>query len=583
VLLGSLAYATWRLLNPVAAHPIAPEHRQVTFSGSDAGPALSPDGKFVAYVADDPPLKHVTIRSVDGGQPVTIASATVAGMLRWSPDGTQVMFFLRGGDRNGIYLSSRTGGGLTHVAAGPHRSCWSPDGRTIATVQPFVGRVRLRDVATGVDRLVTLAGRHDWIWDLDWSPSGDRLLLVSQHADRFTVLTVRADGQHQRTIRSDTREIPGARWSPRGDAIYYSRRVDHTVSIFKVPVSADGDAITAGVPLLTGLESDGFFELSADGRRLTYARDPYYSNLWLVDISRGSTAGAMTARQLTSGTSQAERPSVSPDGASVLFTLGRETASNLYVLPLAGGAPRQLTFFAGFTSAGIWSPGGRQIAFASDEGGSRRVWITNDRGAPARPVSTGAMSDSLDMSWQDESRLYYQQTGNRDFYVLDARGSRPEPMLWQRQEVMGWVFSPVVSPDGRRVAVKWNRPKGRGIWTLDVATGRQTKLIDDEQSGVMPLAWSRDGQRLFLFTGERAAYRGLAVRFGETTKDTRVLTVPAAGGAVTTLAVLPFPEVGGVAITPDGRRIVCAVYTSRSDVWIVDHFDPGTSITMAVK
>lgn len=585
VAVTGLGYATWQVVTtnaPTLLRTIAPDHRQVTFTGSDANPSISPDGKFVAYVSDDPPLKHVVIRTVDGGQPVTVASSRTAGMLRWSPDGLRLMFFLRGQERNGIYVSSRSGGPLTEVVKGPYRSCWSPDGKTIATVQPFAGRIRLRNVETGKDRLLSLQGMHHWFWDIDWSPSGDRLLLVSQHAQLFTVLTIQADGRHQRTIFTDEREIPSARWSPRGDTIYYSRRVDHTVSIFKVRLSPDGDAMTAGAALVTGLESDGFFEISADGRRLTYARDPYYSNLWLVDISRGSTGAAMTTRRLTSGTSQAERPSVSPDGRSVLFSLGRETSSNLFVLPLAGGAVRQLTSFAGFTSGGVWSPAGRQIAFASNEGGSRRVWITNERGAPARPVSSGSVSDSLELSWRDESQLFYQQTGNRDFYVIDTRGSRPETTLWQRDEPMGWVFAPVVSPDRKRVAVMWNRPNGRGIWVLDAESGRKTKLLDDDQSGALPLAWSRDGKRLFLFAGERAAYRGLAVKLGETTRDTRLLSVPADGGEVTTIAVLPFAEVGGVAITPDGRQIVCAVYTSRSDVWIVDNFDPDIS-RVAVK
>jgi hypothetical protein len=39
------------------------------------------------------------------------------------------------------------------------------------------------------------------------------------------------------------------------------------------------------------------------------------------------------------------------------------------------------------------------------------------------------------------------------------------------------------------------------------------------------------------------------------------------------VASLPGDEVGSVTMTPDGRRFVYPVFSSRSDVWIVDDFD----------
>ena len=45
------------------------------------------------------------------------------------------------------------------------------------------------------------------------------------------------------------------------------------------------------------------------------------------------------------------------------------------------------------------------------------------------------------------------------------------------------------------------------------------------------------------------------------------------GAPPTTIVELPFHEVGGIAMFPDGRRFVVSVYSSRSDVWIVENFD----------
>jgi len=40
-----------------------------------------------------------------------------------------------------------------------------------------------------------------------------------------------------------------------------------------------------------------------------------------------------------------------------------------------------------------------------------------------------------------------------------------------------------------------------------------------------------------------------------------------------TVRPLPFEEIGSVAPFPDGRRFVVTVYSSRSDIWVVDDFD----------
>ena len=58
--------------------------------------------------------------------------------------------------------------------------------------------------------------------------------------------------------------------------------------------------------------------------------------------------------------------------------------------------------------------------------------------------------------------------------------------------------------------------------------------------------------------------------------------MPVGGGAAQAVVTLPFDEIGSVSMTPDGRRFVCTVYSSSSDVWIVDDFDTpaDTSIVM---
>ena len=91
-----------------------------------------------------------------------------------------------------------------------------------------------------------------------------------------------------------------------------------------------------------------------------------------------------------------------------------------------------------------------------------------------------------------------------------------------------------------------------------------------------PKVTSQDGRYIYGYDGTRAAYRGILVPLELTMADARVVRQPVQGGPVATLLRLPFDEVGGIAVRPDGRAIVSAVYTSRSDVWLVENFDAST-------
>jgi Tol biopolymer transport system component len=97
----------------------------------------------------------------------------------------------------------------------------------------------------------------------------------------------------------------------------------------------------------------------------------------------------------------------------------------------------------------------------------------------------------------------------------------------------------------------------------------------------MPVGWSADGSSIYAVEAKNSTYRGLTAPLGETVSDAKILLVPVNGGDVRTVATLPFEEIGSVTMTPDGNRFIFPVYSSRSDVWVVDNFDaaPEPGIT----
>jgi dipeptidyl aminopeptidase/acylaminoacyl peptidase len=92
-------------------------------------------------------------------------------------------------------------------------------------------------------------------------------------------------------------------------------------------------------------------------------------------------------------------PQVSPDGAWVAFVAtvpdakANKSNSDIWIVPMGGGAPRRLTNRSGADYHPRWSPDGLTIAFVSTRGGSPQIWtipVNGGEAARLTNVSTGA-------------------------------------------------------------------------------------------------------------------------------------------------------------------------------------------------
>ena len=414
--LRAVGAATIAVLGPMGlgravTQQLAPAPGPVTFTGREGAPALSSDGGHLAYVSNESATRTLMVQSLNGwpapGEPpVPVFSAPEFGHLRWAPDGSELLVWARGPEHNGVYALPRMGGAPRLIAARQYIACWSPDGSTVA-VGSYLDGTSGSSTGSGESSAPFCSrGCTGPSWTLTvrrHQPARRRQQRLPGSLHDLD----RATGRYRSTAH-DLGESGGLLGAP--DAGRERR-------LLPAAREPDGHAAEAGAVTWGGHGQDPPGR-SRDGpilrrvrRRPTARLYPRAVSLQSLDrrCPPGSDPATLETTQLTTGTSLIERPRVSPDGLSMVFNVGREPRTDLFTMPLAGGTPTRLTFLEALNVAGGWSADGRQIAFASTQDGRPRVWVVDAAGGVPRAVSSGALSDSLDVSWSPGSRILYQQ------------------------------------------------------------------------------------------------------------------------------------------------------------------------------
>ncbi|MDP3025038.1 MAG: hypothetical protein Q8O10_05840 [candidate division Zixibacteria bacterium] len=488
------------------------------------------------------------MQDLTGGQPLEIFKHKNIDDLQWSPDGSELLILANNDSVGDTYLVPRLGGTSRKMMYLPFIS-WSPDGSRFAGGFEPRKRIWFTNKSTGDTTSISLNGSFTWLEDIDWSPAGNRLLYLTEGEKEATIWTITTDGTQQYKIVEDSVYLRSPRWSSKGDAVYYLRSLGQTMDLMKIKIDP-GTGRAKGLPIAiqSGLQAGRVFTLSKDNKQLLYTRVQSYSNLWLATYEGKGDTKAIKTKQLTTGTSLVSWQSISPDGKKVVFNKG-----NLFIIPIEGGEMKQITFLDSYAASPVWSPDGKEIAFGFPQNGILKAWRVSADGGTPRPFEKSELSTEL--TWSPGSNILYQRPGNRNFHFLNPKTEEERPLV--KNDSVGWMFNPRYSPDGKKVAVHWNRRPTRGLWVISLQDSSQVLL---HRGFILPIRWSSNGKSVY------------ALNVSE--KPSKILMIPVSGGKTKTFLTLPFEKIGSVSMSPDGKKMVFTVPETQSDAWLMEDFDP---------
>lgn len=480
---------------PAPSHSPPKPYPVTSSRGLEQDPALSPDGRQVAYVADDgAETFDLYVRAVGSPNDLRLTTSAASECCpTWSPDQQTVAFLrlqgseavlltvpaLGGPEQRRVSLTPWFGSGLS----------WSPDGRFIAYSDrespsgPFVVKrfsLETREVHRITEPSATFSGDAF----PKFSPDGRlvalaRLGLAGDVTDA-DVYVVDAEGGEPRPLTQDRRFVADLDWARDGRHVLFFSNRGETVRLWKAPLARGepspvwpgGDPFVREgfAETMTDVSHAFRFTTARSAGRLVLTRRNYDTNIYRFDplAPDGGSAAPFIGSSQTD-----ESPQVSPDGKRIVFSSSRSGQQELWQCAGDGSACGAL---AKTPHGGTprFSPDGRFVAFdAWSENAPQADIFTIEVNTLAVRRVTSSDADDVVPSWSRDGRSIYfssHRTGAWQVFSTPAEGGEP------RQVTHDGGFAAFETPDAR--AVLYTRFNAPGLFRVEKDGGPERRLLD---------------------------------------------------------------------------------------------------------
>jgi len=510
---------------------------------------ISPDGRLLAVVASDSGgVDRLWIRPLASLESKALPGTEGAYLPFWSPDGRALAFFANN-KLNRIDLAGGSPQAICDAPAGRGGS-WSKDG--IIVFNPRAGGPLYRIPAAGGEMTAVTA------LDSTRGEAAHRFPCFLPDGRHFLYVTLPArDGNYETRVGSLDSERSAPLLKANGATIFAPP--NHVLFARQGTLMAQrfdarrrrlvGDPVATGE--LAGSQGQFTTAPAASASRTGVIVHPIGDapNTHLVWFGRdGRPQGTLPlpeARHVT--------PEFSQDGTRLAFsTRNLNRTSDIWILEIARGVSTRFTFDPSSNIYAVWSPDGTRIAFSSDRGGTRDIFVKPTSGAePEKAILTGGLFKDP-CAWSPDGKLL----------VYRAHDPKTQYDLWRiatsgEGEPTRFLATPynesaaAISPDGRWIAYLSDESGRVEVYAQSFPEPGSKQRVSTAGAAEGMLAWTRGGNEILYVSGEARSVVAVPIR----------ASASLAIGAPEVLFDLP-DGVQSATVSRDGERFLISMASS---------------------
>jgi Tol biopolymer transport system component len=530
--------------------------QRLTGNGKIAQAAISPDGKFLAYIQVEAGQESLWVKQISTNSSVEVVAPALVDRfwdLTFPPNGDFIYFTGKNAENpvRTIFRVPTLGGTLQKGPVNAYGLSISPDGKEYVFTSGDPNASDFYLSIAGVDgsgqrRLATRGGKQFFNSTPLWSPDGLTIFCPigddTQAEHRLTIAAISAsDGS--------LRELSTYKWD---DIERMSVTPDMTRLVFSADATGGGEGVFAIWQLdIQSGESRRLTQdvidytdptMTADGKTLVVVQSDETSSLWI-----SPNAGVTRAVQITTGKDSVSRGFAWTPDKKIVYVSRVSGNTELWKMDPDGSNKKQLTNDGRIKYTPVVTSDGRYIVFAASQGAS--IWRVNIDGSnPVPLVAKTFDAANPDITPDSQTVIFSSWTdGKLNLWRIPIDGGEP-------QRITEFASTePNISPDGKMIACfsvdansvirltiipvdggeplkafemppsvfvdaspKWT-PDGRGITFIDIHGssrdlwvqpfdgGAPKRLTDFKENAIYRREWTRDGKQVAIVRGESSS------------------------------------------------------------------------------